>query len=281
MPRKNGGAREGTATTLAQCHLRGKSGCRASCSLGSAEAGSGRSPRTYTRPSWSCRNSGCRCRDRPWMSNSPTRRYRPGSSFWPRLRSRIGPCLPVPPRPRARQPVRRDIRPRRRAWSCRLPGWPPCRRSIRHCIACLSSVVRPRIETKPAVPPMPHTAAVKVGFITHLSGKVSPNTPAPTAERAGENGLPRWTVCSTRRPDRQPIPCSLFVPKMSRTNQELLEPKKTAARCGAAVELVGIAPVDQCAVSTEELVSTAGSVVTDVSVGLAFSSSHSIGSGLR
>src|SRR4029079_10860998 len=39
--------------------------------------------------------------------------------------------------------------------------------------------------------------------------------------------------------------------------------------------------VDQCAVSTEESVSTAGSVVTDVSVGLAFSSSHSIGSGLR
>jgi len=37
----------------------------------------------------------------------------------------------------------------------------------------------------------------------------------------------------------------------------------------------------QCAVSVDESSSTAGSVVTEVSVGLAFSSSHSIGSGLR
>src|SRR5262249_41688141 len=37
----------------------------------------------------------------------------------------------------------------------------------------------------------------------------------------------------------------------------------------------------QCAVRVEESASTAGSVLTEVSVGLAFSSSHSIGSGLR
>jgi len=38
---------------------------------------------------------------------------------------------------------------------------------------------------------------------------------------------------------------------------------------------------NQCAVRVEESSSTGGSVVTEVSVGFAFSSSHSIGSGLR
>src|SRR5262249_4529358 len=57
-------------------------------------------------------------------------------------------------------------------------------------------------------------------------------------------------------------------------------PKTQTAAHGTAVCFNCVAP-RQCAVSVEESSSTAGSVVTEVWVGLAFSSSHSIASGAR
>jgi hypothetical protein len=80
---------------------------------------------------------------------------------------------------------------------------------------------------------------VKVGFITHLSGKVSLNTSAPTAE------VPAKTDCRVGYPhyaQTRPaaIPCSFFVPTMCQEQIENpAEQKKTAALCGAAVELMG------------------------------------------
>src|ERR1700730_12066416 len=61
-----------------------------------------------------------------------------------------------------------------------------------------------------------------------------------------------------------------------------LTTEKAAASGGPSGRWHGTrGPFVQSAVSVDESSSTAGSVVTEVSVGLAFSSSHSIGSGLR
>src|SRR5207245_3529527 len=60
--------------------------------------------------------------------------------------------------------------------------------------------------------------------------------------------------------------------------------KRTCAKKGRRLETPPLSllrpALAQCAVSVEESASTAGSVLTEVSVGLAFSSSHSIGSGV-
>src|SRR5262249_28941392 len=83
-------------------------------------------------------------------------------------------------------------------------------------------------------------------------------------------------------PDRQRDDCSLFVLTVSRTKSEQRNRKRRRHGAPPSDGLqADLLPRRQWAVSVEESASTAGSVVTEVSVGLAFSSSHSIGSGLR
>src|SRR5262245_64056249 len=59
--------------------------------------------------------------------------------------------------------------------------------------------------------------AVKVGFITHLSGKVSPSA---LTQRRRQNELPRRRLQTrSAAPDRQRKSCSLFVLSVSRKNR--------------------------------------------------------------
>src|SRR5262249_4745064 len=148
------------------------------------------------------------------------------------------------------------------------------------CIAWLSSAPRSRIETKPAVPPLPHTQRRSVS--SHTSPENSAQHHDLAAAAPARKKLPRW------QPQCGPQPltgsaslfalCSHIV-----KNKERPEPAKKAAPGAPPSHQLpaGLRPRAQCAVSVEESASTAGSVVTEVSVGLAFSSSHSIGSGLR
>src|SRR6516162_998301 len=117
---------------------------------------------------------------------------------------------------------------------------------------------------------------------THLR-EIPPRRPRPAAAAPARRKLPRWQPQCGPQPLTGSIPLfavrSYFV-----KNKERTEPSKKGGARGRR-RRVPIASRSlsrrQCAVSVEESASTAGSVVTEVSVGLAFSSSHSIGSGLR
>src|SRR5262249_3802275 len=120
-----------------------------------------------------------------------------------------------------------------------------------------------------------HTAAVKVGFITRLRE----NLPERFGGSVGEKGTAALATATDPQPLTGSRARSLFVLPLSRQIVNAA-PKTIAAPCGAAV-VFGSGRLCQCAVKVEESASTAGSVLTEVSVGLAFSSSHSIASGLR
>src|SRR6516165_1637885 len=110
-----------------------------------------------------------------------------------------------------------------------------------------------------------HTA--KVGFITHISGKTPPTPTASRRQRRREGNC----RVGSRNVVRSPY-CSLFVPTMSRTKSEQRWARENGGAPGRRRRLQAGCSRRQCAVSVEESASTAGSVVTEVSVGLAFSS---------
>src|SRR5262249_32503963 len=99
----------------------------------------------------------------------------------------------------------------------------------------------------------------------------------PRGHSAGEKETAALAAAMwSAAPDRQREYCSLFVLGVKNKERTTLIRKRRRPR-GAAVGLqAGLLPRRQCAVSVEESASTAGSVLTEVSVGLAFSSSHSI-----
>src|SRR6266540_7266011 len=137
-----------------------------------------------------------------------------------------------------------------------------------HCLAVFCSAIS---DCDKASSPTSAAHTAKVGFITHVSGKLRP-TPRPRGRSVGERKLPRW------QPQCGPQPltgsallfalCSYDVKNKERTALT----RKTAAPQGAAVGSIAgrLLPRRQCAVSVEESASTAGSVVTEVSVGFAF-----------
>src|SRR5262249_47258700 len=95
--------------------------------------------------------------------------------------------------------------------------------------------------------------------------------------------LPRWQPQCGPQPltGSATIVRSLFLPcQEQRANGVIGKRRRHGAPPSDRLQ-AGLLPRRQWAVSVEESASTAGSVVTEVSVGLAFSSSHSIGSGLR
>src|SRR5262249_13300264 len=110
---------------------------------------------------------------------------------------------------------------------------------------------------------------------------LSPNNVPPNADPCGLTPQGR-----RRRSNRTAqsaavlIVLSLFQ-QCQEQNGNIISQTKRRRQGGVGVELASSFPLGQCAVSVEEASSTAGSVVTEVSVGLALSSSHSIGSGLR
>src|SRR5262245_5411659 len=83
----------------------------------------------------------------------------------------------------------------------------------------LSSAPRSRMETKPAVPAMPHTQQRSVS--SHISpGKLRPRM-RPRGHSAGEKETAALAAAMwSAAPDRQRDYCSLFVLAMSRTKSE-------------------------------------------------------------
>src|SRR6266700_6976381 len=148
-----------------------------------------------------------------------------------------------------------------------------------HCLAVFCSAIA---DCDNASSPTSAAHIAKVGFITHYLRETPPDATASRPQRRREE-----TAALAAATCSQPLTgsallfalCSYDVKNKERTALT----RKTAAPQGAAVGSIAgrLLPRRQCAVSVEESASTAGSVVTEVSVGFAFSSSHSIGSGLR
>src|SRR5262249_44353894 len=147
-----------------------------------------------------------------------------------------------------------------------------------HCLAVFCSAIADGVK---ASSPSNAADTAKVGFITHLSGKTPPNAYGLAATAPARRKLPRWQPQCGPQPltGSVTIVRSLFLPcQEQRANGVIGKRRRPGAPPSDCTPLL---PRGQCAVSVEESASTAGSVVTEVSVGLAFSSSHSIGSGLR
>src|SRR5262249_59557705 len=103
----------------------------------------------------------------------------------------------------------------------------------------------------------------------------------PRGHSAGEKETAALAAAMwSAAPDRQRDYCSLFVLTTCQEQRASVIGKRRRYGAPPSDRLqAGLLPRRQWAV--RESASTAGSVVTEVSVGLAFSSSHSIGSGLR
>src|SRR5262249_23180835 len=114
-----------------------------------------------------------------------------------------------------------------------------------------------------------HTA--KVGFITHISGKTPPTPTASRRQRRREGNCRVGSRIVVRIPCPPASYCCFFVPTMTRTKSKHGGERKNGGAAGRRRRLQVGSPRRQCAVSVEESASTAGSVVTEVSVGLAFS----------
>src|SRR5262249_35324843 len=110
----------------------------------------------------------------------------------------------------------------------------------------------------------------------------SAHPPRPGGPSAGETETAALAAAMwSAAPDRQrPIVRPLFL-KCQEQRAKKVGKRKRLRRRAPPDQLQAGCSRRQCAVSVEESASTAGSVVTEASVGLAFSSSHSIGSGVR
>src|SRR5438034_3509175 len=146
--------------------------------------------------------------------------------------------------------------------------------SLLHCLAVFGSALADCAKVSSPTNAT-HAAAVKVGLITHSPGNIPLDACDFEAPRGAK--LPRWPTAGRNEPDRQHgyVP-SLFLP----CQEQKENPRKEKGGARKRRPSLLRPTLAQCAVSVEESASTAGSVLTEVSVGLAFSSSHSIGSGL-
>src|SRR6516165_2268764 len=115
-----------------------------------------------------------------------------------------------------------------------------------------------------ASPPGPGSRLTSRSFSLHISQYAS----APKIwTRPFGFAAPRSLVCLPRRPPTFYF-CSRQQSRTISERQKFSQAKKEAAPIGAAAK--ERIPANQCAVSVEESSSTGGSVVTEVSVGLAF-----------
>src|SRR5262249_38208607 len=148
-----------------------------------------------------------------------------------------------------------------------------------HCLAVFCSAIA---DWDKASSPTTAAHTAKVGFITHISGKFRRTATARGRGAGAKETAALAAAIWSAAPDRQ-HPIVLYSFSLCQEQREnRLEQKSGALGRRRRVPIAADrCPRRQCAVSVEESASTAGSVVTEVSVGLAFSSSHSIGSGLR
>src|SRR5262245_44606652 len=138
--------------------------------------------------------------------------------------------------------------------------------SLLHCLAVFGSAIADCDKASSPTNAV-HTAAVKVGFITRLSGNFR-STPAASQPQRGREALPRLAA-ATWNPQLLTGSRIMFS-ICSQVSRQIVNipPKKAAAPFRRRHEIPSSASPRQCAVSVEESASTAGSVVTEVSVGL-------------